>query len=51
MERIEEDQLLKRTVGSDVRDVRLRWMDRVKRALNEIGMPVEQRRMIVRDRS
>ena len=27
------------------------WMDGVKRTLNERGISVEQRRMIVRDRS
>ena len=30
---------------------RMRWMDGVKRALNEISKCVEQGRMIVRDRS
>ena len=38
MERMQEDQLVKRIVGSNVRGVRLRgrpWMDGVKRALNE----------------
>ena len=48
---------MKRIIGSDVRDVRLRgrlrmgWMDDVKRMLNERGMSVEQGRMIVCDRS
>ena len=57
MERMEEDQLVKRIVGSDVRGVRLRgrsktgWIDGVIRALNERGMSVEQGRMIVCDRS
>ena len=57
MERMEEDRLVKRIVGSDVRGVRLRgrprtgWMDGVKRALNEREMSVEQGRMIVCDRS
>ena len=53
MERMEEAQLVKRIVGSDVRSVRLRgkpktrWMDSVKRALNEGGMGVEQGRILV----
>ena len=52
METKKEDRLVKRTVGSDVRGVMLRgsprtgWMNSV----NERGMPVEQGRMIVRDR-
>ena len=46
-ERMEEDWLVKRIVGSDVRSVRLRewlqmaWMDCVKRALNGRGMCLE----------
>ena len=57
MERMEDDQLVKRIVGSDVRVVRLKggiktgWMEGMKRALNERGMSVEQGRMIVSDGS
>ena len=57
MERIGEDQLVKRLVGSDVRGVRLRgrsqteWMDGVKRAMNERGTYMEQGRIIMHDRS
>ena len=49
MERMEEDWLVKSTVGCDVKDVRrvrLRgrsrtgWMDGVKKVLNERGMSV-----------
>ena len=56
MERMEEDQLMKRIVGSRVRGVRLKgrsrieWMEVVKRALKERGMFVEQGRMIMCDR-
>ena len=48
---------LKRIVRSNVRGVqlsrrpRMRWVDGVKRALNESGLSVEQGRMIVRNRS
>ena len=57
MDRIEEDWLVKRKVRSNVKSVRLRgrpqtgWIDGVKRVLHEIGMSVEQSRMIVCDRS
>ena len=59
MERMEEDQLVKTIIGSNVRGLRLRgrgrprmeWMDGVKRALNERRMFVEQGRMIAHDRS
>ena len=56
VERMQDDKLVKRLVGSDVGGGRLRgrprlgWMDCVKRALNERGMTVEQSRLIVRDR-
>ena len=46
MERMKEDRLVKRIVGSDVRGVRLRgrprtgWMNGVRRALNERGRSV-----------
>ena len=56
-ERMDEDQLVKRKVGPDVRGVRLRgrrrtgWIDGAKRELNERRMSVEQRIIIVHDRS
>ena len=56
MNGMEEDQLVKKIMGSDVRGMRLRgrtqmgWMNGVKRALNKRGMSVEQGRMIVHDR-
>ena len=56
MERMEEDQMIK-LIESDVRGVNLRagpklgWMDGVKKALNERDMSMEERGMIVRDRS
>ena len=57
MERMEEDWLVKRIVGSDVKGVKLRgkphtrWLHVVKRVLNEREMFVEQEKMIVHDRS
>ena len=57
MEGMEEDQLMKRILRSNMKGVRLRgrprigWMDGLKRVLNERGMFVEQGRMIVHDRS
>ena len=56
MKRIENDRLVERITGSDVRGVKLRgrpqmgWMDDVKRALNERPMFMKQGRMIVHDR-
>ena len=56
MERMKEDWVMKRMMGSDVRGVRLRgrpWMglmNCVKRTLNERGMYVEKGRIIVHDR-
>ena len=53
--RIEEDGLVKRIIGSDVRGVwlrgipRMRWMDDVKRMLNERGMFMKEGRMLVHD--
>ena len=58
MERMEEDQLVKRIIGPESRGVRLRgrprmgWRDGVKkRAFDERAISVEQGRMIVCDRS
>ena len=57
MERMDEERLVKRIVGSEVRGVRTRgrprmcWMDGVKRALDVRGLSVEQGRMIARDRN
>ena len=51
-EKMEEDQFVKRIIGSDVRGVLLRvnlqkrWMDCLKRALNERGMCLELEKMI-----
>ena len=45
---MEEDQLVKRIIGSDESDMKLRerlqmgWMNSVKRALNKRGMSEEQ---------
>ena len=57
MKRMENDQLVKRIIESDVRGMCLRewpktaWINGVKRVLNGRGMSVEQGSMIVRDRT
>ncbi len=57
VERMEEENLVKKITRSDVRGVRprgrpqMRWMDNVKRVLGARGMSVEQGRMVVRDRN
>ena len=57
VERMEEERVVKRITGSDVRGERPRgrprmgWMDGVKRALDARGMSVEQGRVVVRDRN
>ena len=57
VERMEESRLVKKIYRSEARGVtlqgrpQLRWMDGVKKALNDRGMSVEQARVKVRDRS
>ena len=57
IERMEEDRLVKRIYRSEARGVaprgrpQLRWMDGVKRALNDRGVSVDQARVKVRDRN
>lgn len=57
MERMDEERMVKRIVGSNVEGTRLRgrprlgWMSNVRRALDARGMSVDEGRMAVRDRS
>ena len=53
MERMEDDWLVKRVVGSNVKGMKLRerpqteWMNVVKRLFNEKGMSMEKGKIIV----
>ena len=57
IEKMEESRLVKRIYRSEARGKalpgrpQLRWMDSVKRALNDRGLTVEQARVKVRDKN
>ena len=57
MDRMDEEQLVKKRAYSEVRGVRLRgrprmgWMESVKRALDVRGLSVEQGKITARDRN